>query len=57
VAFMVLVLFVIGTIAVVVLGLAASGGSALKGRRRSYPAPVDRGHAGQAAGPSPEPPE
>lgn len=50
-AFMVLVLFVIGTIAVAILGLAASGSSAVKGTRRSYPAPSDwRGRSGRTSG-------
>jgi hypothetical protein len=57
VAFMVLILFVIGTIAVAILGLAASGSSAVKGTRRSYPAPLDRRHPRQPAGPPTDRPE
>lgn len=49
-AFMVLILFIIGAIAIAILGLAASGSSAIKGTRRSYPAPVDPRHLRQ--GPS-----
>jgi hypothetical protein len=55
VAFMVLTLFVIGTIAVAILGLAASGSSAIKGTRRSYPTPVARRQPGQPAGSSERP--
>lgn len=56
-AFMVLILFVIGTIAVAILGLAASGSSAVKGIRRSYPAPLDRRQPRQPAGPPSDRPE
>jgi hypothetical protein len=53
-AFMVLILFIIGAIAIAILGLAASGSSAIKGTRRSYPAPVDRrGLRRDASGPKP----
>lgn len=56
-AFMVLILFVIGTIAVAILGLAASGSSAVKGTRRSYPAPLDRRQPRLPAGPPTDRPE